>query len=311
MSEALSLVTQLQTYSFIGFAIIGAMVSATLYGSSTLITRPILKLYDKTSQMKDLDVELKPEGPFEVRELIHSFNEMMKKQKELDQQKDEFSSMISHELKTPLVTMKGHLQMLQENMLGELSKEQKEAIDEIQEKSNELWRLIEDILDVKNILIGNISFEKEPIEIKKFIHKIINSTDIPKEKDVEIVSTTHYNIVISSDKTRLSQVFSKLIKNAIEHVPTKKGKIEISAIPKDDSVLFCVKDNGHGIPIDELKHIFKKYYQVDSSETRKHGGLGLGLVICQGIVEGLGGNIWVESEGVGKGTSFFFTIPKN
>ena len=86
--------------------------------------------------------------------------------------------------------------------------------------------------------------------------------------------------------------------------------IEISAKQKDGTTEFCVKDDGLGITKDKQKNLFKKFYQVDTSHTRRHGGTGLGLVICKGIVEGLGGTITVKSQGIGKGTSFYFTIPE-
>jgi signal transduction histidine kinase len=114
---------------------------------------------------------------------------------------------------------------------------------------------------------------------------------------------------MKSDTPRLSQVFSNLINNSIDFIPENKGIIEINAQNKKDKVLFSVKDNGMGMTLETQKSLFQKFYQADTSIRRKHGGSGLGLAICKGIVEGLGGKIWLESE-VGKGTTFFFTIPR-
>jgi signal transduction histidine kinase len=108
------------------------------------------------------------------------------------------------------------------------------------------------------------------------------------------------------------QVLSALLYNSIDFVPRQGGRIEITAEYKenDNNIIFGVKDNGPGISKDKQKFLFKKFYQVDTSLTRKHGGTGLGLAISKGIVTGLGGNIWVETE-EGKGSSFYFSLPKN
>jgi len=92
-------------------------------------------------------------------------------------------------------------------------------------------------------------------------------------------------------------------------VPETGGKIQITGKSEDGFVQFSVVDNGSGIPKDSIDSLFKKFYQLDTSHTRKHGGSGLGLTICRGYVEGMGGKIWVESD-EGKGATFFFTIPK-
>lgn len=113
---------------------------------------------------------------------------------------------------------------------------------------------------------------------------------------------------IFSDENRIQQVIENLIKNSVDFVPEEGGKISIETQKSNDFVTFSVRDNGIGIPKDKEKFLFNKFYQVDTSHTRKHGGTGLGLVICKGFVNGLGGKIWCESE-EGKGTAFFFTIP--
>ncbi|MDE1769015.1 MAG: ATP-binding protein, partial [Thaumarchaeota archaeon] len=112
-----------------------------------------------------------------------------------------------------------------------------------------------------------------------------------------------------SDPDRLSQVFANLIKNSVDFVPKSDGVIEINAHGENNQVVFYVKDNGSGIPKEKQENLFKKFYQIDTSLKRSHGGTGLGLVICKGIAEALGGKIWFESE-IGKGATFYFTIPK-
>lgn len=109
---------------------------------------------------------------------------------------------------------------------------------------------------------------------------------------------------------RLRQVFDNLLGNALKFMPKENGLIEIDMKREKDNLVFSVKDNGLGIPMDKQSQIFQKFYQVDTSERRKIGGTGLGLAISKGIVEGLGGKIWFESDGK-TGTTFFIHLPIN
>jgi signal transduction histidine kinase len=129
------------------------------------------------------------------------------------------------------------------------------------------------------------------------------------QKGIKQINSTKEHLIIKSDRNRIEQVLNNLILNAVDFVPYEKGEIEYGAQSKDDEVLFYVKDNGIGIPAEKQKNLFNKFYQIDTSLTRKHGGSGLGLAISKGIISGLGGKIWVESE-LGRGAAFYFTIPK-
>jgi signal transduction histidine kinase len=130
------------------------------------------------------------------------------------------------------------------------------------------------------------------------------------EKEIKMSIKCDENMYINRDKDRINQVFSNIIKNAIDFVTPKIGDIVIGA--KDDAnfVEFFVQDNGPGISIENQKEIFKKFYQIDTSSSRKRSGSGLGLTICKGIIEGLGGKIRVKSKENIK-TTFYFKIPKN
>jgi len=149
------------------------------------------------------------------------------------------------------------------------------------------------------------------MNVSKFINKVVQDFALMmRDKEIEFINSNTDNSTITSDEQRLSQVLGNLIKNAIDFVPPHSGRIEIGAKSEDHQVVFYVKDNGTGIPKEKQKNLFHKFYQTDTSLKRKHGGTGLGLVICKGIVEALGGKIWMESE-VGKGTTFWFSITMN
>jgi len=129
-----------------------------------------------------------------------------------------------------------------------------------------------------------------------------------QEKQLHFVNVTKETVFATTDGASLEQVFTNLIRNSVDFVP-KEGTIEVGCRGVNDKVLCYVKDNGIGIPKEKQANLFNKFYQVDSSLRRKHGGTGLGLAICKGILEGLGGKIWLDSIPE-RGTTFYFEIPK-
>jgi len=231
--------------------------------------------------------------------------------KEIDIAKTEFLNMISHEFKNPLIPIIGFSQALQKPKLyGEINSKQLDVLKKISTNAERLHSMIIELLDIQNLELGTMEFDYGKFKVdelmreicKKFESKII-------ERKIQLVNKTQNSIVIQSDELKIKQVLSHLIDNAIDFVPKENGKIEICVQEADDSVLFFVKDNGVGIPKEKQENLFKKFYQVSQGHTRKHGGVGLGISICKGIITKLGGKIWVESE-PGKGTAFYFNIPK-
>ena len=231
--------------------------------------------------------------------------------KKLETAKDEFASMMTHELKTPLAPIFGHCEMLKEpGLLGGLNPVQLDAVNKISQNARRLEQLIADVLEAQRLEMGSMKFDKEEFDVTKFMAEVHNDyIQIMKEKQIKIVNYTEEKLTLRSDKNRIRQVIDNLVLNSADFMPEKDGEISIGAVRVDDKIVFHVKDNGIGIPEDELDKIFVKFYQVDTSHTRKHQGTGLGLAVCNGIVEGLGGKIWVESE-LGKGTGFYFSIPE-
>ena len=190
-----------------------------------------------------------------------------------------------------------------------LTGNQKKAIQIIYKNSKRLESLIRTLLDVQKLESNGMIFEKKDFDAKKMISELITNFDSQiTNKNIDFIISMN-SIIIHGDFERIRQVFSNLIENAMDFVESKNGIIEINALEKDDHILFQVKDNGVGISNENQKEIFKKFYQKDTSHAREHGGIGLGLVLCKGIIEAHGGKIWCESE-INKGTIFNFTIPK-
>jgi PAS domain S-box-containing protein len=230
--------------------------------------------------------------------------------RDAEKQKEEFSTMISHELKTPLTPIKFNTEMLLEpEVLGTLNEDQSNSVNEIVINANRLENLISDMLYAQKMDLNKMIFNKKKFSTDDLIEQITkNLSPLMQEKEIKFETEISYSGDLVSDKDRIQQTIENLVKNSVDFVPEKGGKISIGIQGSEEYVTFCVKDNGIGIPKEKIKNLFKKFYQVDTSHTRKHGGTGLGLVIAKGFVEGLGGKIWCESK-FGKGTAFFFTIP--
>jgi len=232
--------------------------------------------------------------------------------KKMEKLKDEFTSMITHELKTPLFPILGYCEMLIKHVSSNnLTSEQQKMIKEIYKNSNKMHRRIRDLLTAQKLEMGRMKFDKIKFDVTEFMIEIYREyLPLMQEKQVDFVNSSEEKLILISDKHRIRQIIDNLVLNSTDFIPVKQGRIEISARSKDEMIVFYVKDNGIGIPKDQQELLFHKFYQVDTSLGRKHGGNGLGLAICKGITEGLGGRMWMESEG-GNGTTFYFSIPES
>ena len=245
----------------------------------------------------------------ELEKVSLSLMQKAEQLRQADIAKEEFSAMITHELKTPLVPIIGYCKMLKTSMLGKLNEEEASAIEVIEKNAKALEELICDIMDIHKLDIDKMKFRFENLSLNEFFETLDSSyRKVLKNKGIEFVTKLSIkDLVIHTDKTRLRQVFDNLISNSTKFVSENKGLIEIGGYKEKDGLILYVKDNGIGIPKDKQSELFKKFYQVDTSERRKIGGTGLGLVISKGIIEKLGGTIWVESDGK-TGTTLYLKL---
>ncbi|MFH0876403.1 MAG: ATP-binding protein [archaeon] len=234
--------------------------------------------------------------------------EANQKLKNLDQQKDEFISLSAHELKTPLTSIRGFAQLMNNDAILKNKEKSKHFLSLIDENTQRLYNLIVDLVDSSRISLGKFKLNIEDVDAYKLYNDIKeNMSPAIKEKGL----TGEFSIEkglpkIKADSERIMQVIRNLITNSIKF--TGKGTISLKVYKKGKLVQFEVKDTGQGIPEANKRFLFSKFYQVDSSMTRKVGGSGLGLSICKGLVESMGGKIWFTSE-EGKGSTFYFTMP--
>ena len=244
---------------------------------------------------------------------LYETEQTLSEHEKVEKMKDEFLSVITHELKSPLTPIIGFTQALgRPKMLGDLNEKQSDAVSAILANATRLRKLIGDMLDAHKLELQKMRFDLREMSVNDLMAHIDRSLQLTaQEKGV----TIHCNvkekeeIKIISDRDRVEQVITNLTYNAIDFIPKDTGKITITAEKTNfDEVMFSVVDNGIGIPTEKQKNLFKKFYQANTSHTRKHGGTGLGLSICKGLVECLGGKIGVDST-VGKGSNFYFVLP--
>ena len=270
------------------------------------------KNLDKLVEQRTKEVEKKN------AELLEREKDLEKVNQELvttELAKEEFISMVSHELKTPLTPLKMYVEMfLKSNRLGGLNEKQLKAMKMIHSSVSKLELLINDIFDVYKLDIGRLKLSKKPIEVTSLVLENISELEpITKDKQIQLnakIIPPADGVNVLCDSKRIEQVISNLVKNSVDFVPEKGGKITIRAEADESyqNVIFTVEDNGIGIPLEKMDNLFKTFYQVDTTLARKHGGTGLGLVICKGIIEDHGGKIWIDRNFIG-GTSIKFTLP--
>lgn len=227
------------------------------------------------------------------------------KLKEIEQRKDEFISIASHELKTPLTSIKGYAQILREKLKKTKNKALISYIKRMDLQISNMTNLVYELLDVNRIEAGKMILNKSLFDINTLIRETIADIQITTRIKI-IFNKTSKPIKIYADKVRLSQVIKNLISNAIKF-SDKKKKIKIDCRRINSKVLFSVQDFGIGIKRGEQKKIFERFYQIRGSE-RGNPSFGIGLFIASMIVIQHEGRIWVKSK-KGQGSTFYFTLP--
>ncbi len=233
-----------------------------------------------------------------------------KKLKELDKTKDNFLAMASHELRTPITIIKGYTDFLLSNDFGKLNKKQSEFISYIQDSSNGLLLLINDILNLSKIEANRIEFEYEEINLKQYFVRIFNEFKV-KAKQGKIDFT--YSIdpklpkYIILDKQKVRLILINLLGNAFKFTQQKKN-INVSIRKSKNMLILEVKDQGIGIDENDFEKVFEKFGQIQSFLQKNYEGTGLGLSIVKKIIEKMNGKIYFESK-VGKGSTFTVKLP--
>ena len=310
-----SLILTLQTEGeVIGFILLGEKKSGDIYSDKDIRVLEIItsslalgvqnaKAYEKTQKF---NLILRAEINRATKEL----RDVNQRLVNADKAKDEFISMASHEIRTPIATLEGYLSMLNNQKLrtqeiSEISKRSYESVER-------LSTLVKDLLDVSRIEQKRIKIQKQSTRLERLIEQTMEGFQLQvQDKGIYLKFQKPEKLLpeVKVDPDRISEVLNNLIGNAIKF--TEKGGITVSLAQKDGKALISVADTGIGINKDALPHLFKKFYQAQAASSTlstERGGTGLGLYITKNIVELHGGEIWVESERR-KGATFYFTLP--
>lgn len=237
---------------------------------------------------------------------VASITRDITEKKELERQKDEFIAIASHELKTPLTSIKAFAQILRKRLDRTNDNKFSDYFDKMDKQLDRLTRLVLDILDVAKIRADKLNMHRQDIKMEEVITEameVIQRTDNSRQ----IIKMAIDDGIVSGDSDRIRQILLNLLSNAIKYSP-KASKVIVTSQREDGYVVTSVTDYGIGIRKEDQQKIFFRYYQGGETDRMDNRSSGLGLYICSEIVRKHGGKIWVESE-IGKGSTFSFSLP--
>jgi signal transduction histidine kinase len=314
---------RLFVFASTGFILAGAVVSLVVARAAT---KPIARLAASARALEagQFGQPVSISGPSEVRQLGRALSSMAQSvgrlvQREHDARlaaeaanrtKDDFLAMVSHELRTPLNAILGWTAIMLNHQGDEVVAAK--ALHAVERSARTQARLIDELLDVSRIVSGRLRLNPPvPLAVTAIVDAALEAVRPSADaKALEIVKRFADVPTVLGDADRLQQVVGNLLSNAVRFTPDG-GRIEVVVDGVGDSVEIRVSDNGMGIPADFLPHVFERFRQVDSSTTRTHGGLGLGLAIARHLVELHGGTVRAESAGLGEGAMFTVRLPRS
>ena len=290
------------------FIFIGIIVSLIINRSIT-IPVSILKRKTKEIGQGNFKGNLNLYSPPELAELAGAFNLMCNKLNELDQMKSDFFSFITHELRTPLSTIKMGMDLLLDGAEGPITEGQKELLTVIEKESYRLIGLVNSLLDLSKMEAGMMSFHLRPQNIAPLINQTIKELGplVDSKKITLETRVTEGLPILKMDSERILQALRNIIGNALKFTP-EGGRVKVSARSADHGVEVSITDTGPGIPSENLITIFEKFQQAITDRTLPTQGTGLGLAIAKQIITHHGGKIWAESQ-LGHGSTFIFFLP--
>jgi signal transduction histidine kinase len=302
---------QLTTTAF-GFAVvIAALIAIWL---TATISRPVRDLESGMQAVADGDfsyrLSIEPMRHDEFGRLAESYQTMAQQLKQLDQLKAEFVSVASHELKTPINVIIGYLQLLQENVYGELTPKQREICLTLASQAHALSRLVRQLLDVSRFEAGGGKLEVRSMRLGPFLAELESTfrvLAIQRGIRFHVERGTRLPDQVVWDEDRVSEVLGNLLSNAFKFTE-RGGTVELSVFSSDGTVQMHVRDTGAGIPPANVPYIFEKFFQADNQASASAKGTGLGLAIAKSIVTAHGGSIAVDST-PGVGTTFSLVLP--
>lgn len=296
-----TLISQLNHHFLYASLLILIFMLITIFFLSRALTKPLIVMKEATRKLSngDFSVSLPVMSNDEIGELSKSIQTLANDLNHLKKERNEFLASISHELRTPLTYIKGYSDIGRRPMLDE--QERINYFNIIHEESEHLGQLVKELFDLARLDQNTFTIEKESVHIGSYL-KTIYERVLPafKDKGIQIKLSYEENLFCSLDPIRFDQVLLNLLDNALKYSKVNTTT-QIKAFQQDESINIIIKDEGIGIPKEDLPYVFERLYRVEKSRSRATGGFGLGLAIVKEIVEAHRGTISVESK-VGEGT---------
>lgn len=312
----LELIAELQT-SFrnsLDNALIIAGIAATLAAGgvswyvSNRIVNPIRALVTLSQRIAGGHYEqrLRLDTGDELAELVENFNRMAASLAETEVMRQQLLGDVTHELKTPLASIKGYMEGLQDGVIPATP----ETFQLVHNEADRLQRLVQDLQELSRTEAGQIQLEITTHVPSQIVLPVVERMRPQfREKGVVLDAKVPDDLpLVRADKDRTAQVLTNLLGNGLQYTPSG-GKVSVDVVQSGHHVCFSIHDSGIGIESSELEHIFQRFYRVDKSRSRSSGGSGIGLTVAKHLVEAQGGSIYAASDGIGKGSQFSFTLP--
>jgi histidine kinase len=292
------------------FAVLAAMLAALALSFlfSRSVVAPVLAMSHATQRIADgrYDERTHVMGEDELAQLATRFNLMAEKLDQTESMRRQLIGDVSHELRTPLTAIKGSMEGLIDGVLPAND----ETFQQIHAEADRLNRLVNDLQELSRVEAHAYEFDFRQLDISSLVQTVTKRL-MPQAQAKRI--SLDFELApklppLLADEDRTIQVLTNLTGNALQYTP-ENGRVTITAIQVDNEIQFSIHDTGVGIPTEHLPHIFDRFYRVDKSRSRQAGGgSGIGLTIARALVEAHDGKIWVESQGKGHGSTFYFTL---
>jgi histidine kinase len=292
-------------------AAFSAAVLLSIFTTSRIV-KPVQEMMQASQRIAEghfrerVQVPGDPDQADELSQLAISFNRMAEQLAQHEALRQRLIGDVTHELRTPLSTIKGSMEGLMDGVLPETA----ETYQKIYHEADRLARLVEDLQQLSQVEAEAYTLDRKSVGVGELVRKAVGRLRQQYEDkgvmlEVDIPSGLPE---VHVDAERIEQVLMNLVGNALQYTP-RGGEVVVSAHQKGQLIQIEVRDDGIGVPLEHQPHIFTRFYRVDKSRARASGGSGIGLTIAKYLVEAHGGKIWVESKGRGQGSTFTFSLP--
>lgn len=292
-------------YAVIAASLVALVVSFVL---SRSVIAPVRVMMNASRRISEghYDERVQSQGTDELSQLAASFNQMAGQLEQIESMRRRLIGDVAHELRTPLTAIKGSAEGLMDGVLPAAE----ETYRQIHAEAERLNRLVNDLQELSRVESNATQLDIRPVDAARLIQTVIKRMQFQFDEKRVIFNPNlpHPPIILLADEDRALQILTNLLGNALQHT-SADGTVTLSIEKDKNMARISVRDSGLGIPPEHLARIFDRFYRVDKSRSRVHGGSGIGLTIARHLVEAQGGKIWAESEGENQGSQFVFTLP--